>query len=447
VLLANDSTFGEAMVWLIACSIAWFGLRRLLGPWVLAHPRLAIAAAAAVTRAVPAFFLDRGLFFDIEAHWWVGSVALAGQDVYSSPLTQGRYPYPPLHMYLSALMVWLADHDRMRFLLADKLIPAAFGVALSVVIYQTARRLKLSHAQALVLGLLYALNPLPMMVTSYHGQFEEIPVFFIALAFMLLVGEHRSWGAVVLSALCLGMGVAYKTWPLLFLPPLVLMAPGLARRALYVVLTLAPIAVSIAGYGLIFGSVGRHEAINRILDYKGSNGFCWGYVSAVYSCWVHPERARPNIWVLSLNSKLLIGAMVVVCLLLLWRRRPLEGMVALPLAFYLFSPGWGPNYSIWVLPFAILLSARLATAYTVLMLPVVSLIYLDSLYAAYGYTHFSWDVLKPLEGAIGLLAWGGIIVLLGWLYLGRHRDRTVALRSQVSMDDVLLLHPLGAAAD
>jgi hypothetical protein len=446
VLLANDATFGEAVVWLIACIVAWFGLRRLINPWALTHPRLAIATVAAVARAVPAFFLDRGLFFDIEAHWWIGSLTLIGQDVYSAPLAQGRYPYPPLHMYLSALMVWLSDQDRMRFLLADKLIPAAFGVALAVVIYVTARRLNLSREKALVLGLLYALNPLPMMVTSYHGQFEEIPLLFIALAFMLLTGERRSWGVVILSALSLGIGVAYKTWPLLFLPPLVLMTPGIVRRALYVPLTLVPIAASIGFYGLIFGSVGRHEAISRIVDYKGSNGFCWGYVSALHSCWVHPERLRPNIWVLSLNSKLLVGALAIVCLVLLWRRRPLEGMVALPLTFYLFSPGWGPNYSIWVLPFAILLSARLATVYTVLMLPAVSLIYFDSLYAAYGYTDFSWNVLKPLEGALGLLTWGGIIVLLGWLYLGRHRDRTVAVRSHISVDDSFVLHPLGAAA-
>jgi hypothetical protein len=37
-------------------------------------------------------------------------------------------------------------------------------------------------------------------------------------------------------------------------------------------------------------------------------------------------------------------------------------------------------------------------------------------------------------------------VLLGWLYLGRHRDRTVAVRSHISVDDSFVLHPLGAAA-
>ena len=420
MLPGSDASFAVAVVWLGVCLAAWLGARRGIGPWPLAHPALTIAAAATVARAVPALLLDRGLFFDVEAHWWIGVLTLAGRNVYTAPLALNRYPYPPLHGYVSALMVWLSGGNRMAFLMADKLIPAACGVGLAVALWAAALRLGRAPRQALLVGLLYAVNPLPVLVTSYHGQFEEIPLLFIVLALLLLSGRQTR-GAAALSALLLGVAVAYKTWPLLFLPPLFLLARGPWRRLLYLPLTLVPLGLSIGLYGLAFGRAGMGDVVERLRDYKGSNGFCWGYVSALRHCWVQSQSAQPNAWVLPLNSALLLAALGVVGVLLLWRRRPLEGLVALPLAFYLFSPGWGPNYSVWVLPFALLLGLPLAARYTLVVLPVVAVTYLDSLYAAYAYHAFSWAVLKPVEAALGLLGWCGVAVLLIRLYAARER--------------------------
>jgi len=103
----NDATLAAAVVWLFALILASLTVRHWAGPWVHAHPILAVAGAAAIARAVPTLVLDRGLPFDIEAHWWIGSLALAGRDVYIDPLAANRYPYPPiLHEYLSASLVW-----------------------------------------------------------------------------------------------------------------------------------------------------------------------------------------------------------------------------------------------------------------------------------------------------------------------------------------------------
>jgi len=163
-----------------------------------------------------------------------------------------------------------------------------------------------------------------------------------------------------------------------------------------------------------------------MLDYKGSEGFCWGYVSVAHSCWIHPASKRPNAGIITLNGNLLKVALLLAALALLWRRRPLEGFVTLPLVFYLFSPGWGPNYTVWVLPFAFLLSSKLALRYTAVVTPLVALIYLDSLYASFNHDNFSWTVLKPAEAALGLLAWGGVLVLLAQAYRTDGRRRREA---------------------
>jgi len=462
----NDATLAAAVVWLLTLILASLTVRRWAGPWVHAHPILAVAGAAAIARAVPTLVLDRGLPFDIEAHWWIGSLALAGRDVYIDPLAANRYPYPPiLHEYLSASLVWLSHGDRALFLVYDKLAPALCGVGIALAVRAIACRLGRTADESLRLGLLYAVNPLPVLVTAYHGQFEEIPVLGIALALLVLLPvpdkQRTSARAMVLSALLLGLAIAYKLWPALFLPPLLLLTPrwraGQARTraalgrlrawVVYGVLALAPLLVLMNVYEVSFehstllaradhalttsGALGQRlkddHMLSAMLNYKGSEGFCWGYVSVAHSCWIHPASKRPNAGIITINGDLLKVALLLATLALFWRRRPLEGFVTLPLVFYLFSPGWGPNYTIWVLPFAFLLSSRLALRYTAVVTPLVALIYLDSLYASFNHDNFSWTVLKPVEAALGLLAWGGVLVLLAQVYRADERRRETAV--------------------
>ena len=460
-VVLNDATLAPAVVWLLALALASLTVRRWAGPWSRSHPVLAIAATAAMARAVPIVVLDRGLPFDIEAHWWIGSLALARRDVYTDPLAHGRYPYPPfLHEYLSALLVWFSRGDRGHFLVFDKLAPALCGIAIAVVVRAIAGRLGRSPEQAVHLGLLYAVNPLPVLVTAYHGQFEEIPVLGIALALFLLLlsrlDRRVGVGAASLSALALGLAVAYKTWPLLVLPPLLMLIPRRDMRwerggalielvgswALYSALTLTPLAITMSLYeqavahtsllarvhqaltttGTLTHRLAHDHMLYNVLQYKGAQGFCWGYVALAHACWLHSARARPHPGIVALNGDLLRIALVVVVLALLWRRRPLEGLAALPLAFYLFSPGWGPNYTIWVLPFLLVYEPALCARYTVVMLPLVALTYLDSLYAAFNHDNVSWMVLKPVEAALGVVAWLGVGVVLAQVYgAGRRR--------------------------
>lgn len=432
----SDATFAAALAWLCILVTVWFRLPTRPPSWVRNHPGATIALAAAIARLVPALTLDRGLPFDIEAHWIIGSLALDGQNVYTAPLAAGRYPYPPvLHESLSAFLVWLAQGSSALFLVLDKVAPALCGVAIAVAMWATARRLGQSSEIALLAGLLYALNPLPVLVTSYHGQFEEIPLLFIVLAILALVREptrsvsSSNW-TVIVSALLLGVAIAYKSWPVLFLPPLLLLVPRRKWYLPYISLALVPLAITLTGYRLAFGLSGLREAVKAIISYSGSDGFCWGYVSILRECWTHPPDQRPNLWVAHLNQPLLIAALGATTLLLLLRQRPLEGLVTLPLAFYLFAPGWGPNYSIWVIPGALLLSPTLANRYTLLVLPSVALTYLDSLYAAFSHDTFSWTVLKPIEAGLGLLAWIGIFVMLVLLY---HPPRNIVLRQRAAV--------------
>jgi hypothetical protein len=119
--------YGGPLLWLIACFALWLYAGGAGALPVRYWPDTGIAAVALGARLVPAFTLDRGLTFDITAHWRSGLAVLGGSNLYADLNMLYRYPYPPLHMYLSALLVWLSGEMASSFLVADKVAPSIAG--------------------------------------------------------------------------------------------------------------------------------------------------------------------------------------------------------------------------------------------------------------------------------------------------------------------------------
>ncbi len=66
------------------------------------------------------------------------------------------------------------------------------------------------------LSLLYVLNPLVVIELTGNVHFEGVMIFFVLLAFLLIL--QNKWQG---SAVCLGLGIATKLLPVLFLPLLI----------------------------------------------------------------------------------------------------------------------------------------------------------------------------------------------------------------------------------
>ncbi len=63
------------------------------------------------------------------------------------------------------------------------------------------------------LSLLYFLNPLVITELTGNVHFDGVMIFFVLLAFSLLQNKH-----LISSAICLGLGIATKLVPVLFIP-------------------------------------------------------------------------------------------------------------------------------------------------------------------------------------------------------------------------------------
>ncbi len=86
--------------------------------------------------------------------------------------------------------------------------------------------------------LFYALNPLVIIEFSGNLHGEVFMIFFLSLAFFFLVREQLLWSAVVL-----GLAIATKLLPLIFMPAMVSLL-GIRKGAVYVMLAMLVFGIS-----------------------------------------------------------------------------------------------------------------------------------------------------------------------------------------------------------
>jgi hypothetical protein len=191
--------------------------------------------------------LIQGTNYDIKSFSLVSDHVLAGQDVYSSEDTLNRHPYLPLEMYWLAFAKWTSNILQVPFSTFVKLLPIAADAILSVIIYLYLRT-KLPQIQAFFGGVIYAINPIAVMVSSYHGQFDAIPALFLVVS--IWQAERSEFS----SGWWLGLGVLVKSWPVLALPSLLKFYSSVKQRlGLLVFFSIAPI-LGVLFYMLYFNA-------------------------------------------------------------------------------------------------------------------------------------------------------------------------------------------------
>jgi len=142
---------------------------------------LLVAMVALCVRLIPNLFLPMGAGYDIESYQIVGNLVLHKENVYTSQEAMRRHPYLPLQMYWMAFSLWFAQTFNLPFVKIVRLAPifADAGIATWITL-RLHNRLPLPSAFRG--GLLYALNPITVFVSAYHGQFDAIPVLLTLLS-------------------------------------------------------------------------------------------------------------------------------------------------------------------------------------------------------------------------------------------------------------------------
>ena len=294
---------------------------------------------------------------DIDRHvfpYLTGSITPEGE------LRGGTVEYP----VLSGLLMWVAavpSHTDGEFLAWSALLMAPFGLLTGWLLGRLARWR----------ALLWALGP-PLVLYAFHNW--DLPVVACAVGAVYAVHGWRTprplADRAVVAAVLLGLGFAFKLYPGAFVAPLALLvltapgrggAAGLAGRAArrrgaaVVTVVLVNLPFAIAGYEGWRASFTFQEL--RKVDITTNSVWYWGFRP-----WSEPTNLEFQATVDRLSPVLVLVSFTV-ALAVGWRRWRRDGShypwigvsAAMLCGFLLLHKVHSPQYTLWLLPFFVLL--------------------------------------------------------------------------------------------
>jgi uncharacterized membrane protein len=307
--------------------------------------------------------IERDVCYSDIQHLWIGRDIdrhvfpyLTGSITPEGQLVGGSVEYP----VLTGLLIWggalFADTDA-GFLLGSALLMAPFGLATGYLLGRLARW------RALV----WALGP-PVVLYAFHNW--DLPVVACAVAAVFVV---HAWGTDrplaqrgLVAGVLLGLGFAFKLYPGAFVVPLALYVltasrPGRLdwRAALRVPVAAAVTVVLVNLPFMLAGYEGWRASFTfqqlRKVDFTTNSIWFWGF---------RPESDPDNVefqatmdW---LSPSLVLLSFAVAVAVGWWRFRrdgsyPWVGVSAAMLCgFLLLHKVHSPQYTLWLLPFFVL---------------------------------------------------------------------------------------------
>jgi Glycosyltransferase family 87 len=321
------------------------------------------------------------------------SMQTAGQDV-----LHGRDPLVGLPRYqwnflpFSAYLFAAEIKTGLSWQNAGKILPVGCDLATIVLVGIFVRKDSRDNVR-----LLYALSPVAVMVSAWHGQIEPIAIALGLSALLLAKGSRAGWSGIVM-----GFAVASKNWPVLFVPGMLRALP--VRKWWIAVVSVAAVLV---GWILVVRVV-LHDGIRRatkiILGYRSFSG-TWGWSGITR--YLHESGvgySGPQVSGVQRVGTVLTLLAILGVIGIFHRRSPEDLTLAVLLAFLVTTAGAGPQYLLW--PAALLYAARRVPGYVYLALAsiYVGLFYLYAFPRNQNYLGWPGGVLEGLSIAIILAA-------------------------------------------
>jgi hypothetical protein len=420
-------------LWSLLLLGVWLSLPRLLAQRqrTAARAGIAIVSIALIARLVPNFILPEGAAYDVESYRIVADLLLHGQEVYGNTAGLNRHPYLPFQMYWLALARWGAAAMHLPFVQVVRLAPIGADVVISLLLYLSLRR---SHpATAFYGGLSYALNPISVFVSAYHGQFDAIPMLFTLLSLYWLDRSPLSAGS------WLGLGILNKSWPVLALPSLVAATRGWRRKLIFLGASIFIPLLGVGVYAAVSG-VNVSTVLKPALGYNWGIGI-WGYTYLVRLFTIFRPDAAPLLnWFVKYGRHLTLAALGLVWLLRARKEPPAASILTVLVTFFALTHAFSIQYLVWLVPFAILdRDSRWLTRYTLaafsyMFLVYTTLIFTTTITRLLPMPQADWFVIMPA----GLPVW---LVATGWVW-----DRLWGKRAQAGTAQNLQDHTLMRAS-
>jgi hypothetical protein len=294
-------------------------------------------------------FATEGMTRSTDVYSWekVGRMLLAGANPYTVTTFLN---WPPFWMQVIYLLEKISAVTGLSFVACLMCLLLIIEMTLIAALYTLLQRLRPERSPGLFVLWAISLNPVCILLTCQHGNFDGLVALVIVLFLIAVVGYEKSRDPVnwLIACLLLGAGILIKTTPVVLAPLLLLgmarlrlrtaflggvLAAGPVLLGLSIIYVLAPAGVtenvlsyrSIAGYFGITGVLGLLHLPALISIYTRAFPFLLVLSVSGLAFWIHrtPEKSERSIVLIAAGA-----------------------MLAIPL----FGPGYGPQYLFWSIP-------------------------------------------------------------------------------------------------
>jgi hypothetical protein len=308
-----------------------------------------------------------------------------GLHVYATNSGEDRilYPYPPGYLLWLVGAVEVARETDLPFHGVVQLLPILADLAIALAVYTYLGWRGAGDGSRVAGFALVMLGPAFIAISGYHGQLDAVAILPGVLA--LLAWERRRASQRALeSGVLIGLGGVIKTVPMLLVLPLLASARSV-REGAKLVASAAGLAVLVSLPFLL----AEPHGYRSVISYTGVPGR--GGLSLLIDPGFAADRrlspvlalvGTPNDladWISHNSGWITLIVLAAVALILVrYRPAPIDGIVILWLAVFVFSPNFLLQYLIWALPFFIMAGYLRETGILQLaVIPVLVITYLS----------------------------------------------------------------------
>jgi hypothetical protein len=356
------------------------------------RPSLTEALLVAAAMRLAMFAIAR----DVAPYDLAHDFRIAGENVlaHQDPTLNSRprgWSYLPTYGFLLAGMVGVEEATELPWLWVSRMLPIAFDLGVTALVALLARPDKGG-----LRAFQYACTPIAIFVSAVHGQMEPLCLLFAVGAFVAL---RRGAPRPLLAGGLIGLAISAKTWPVLFVPALLLALPTWSARLR---LLAGALAVELALLLTMPLSVGTPfdelpHIVATIAGYSSAGG-TWGWSSVLFVYFPYDAVSfeTSTFWAVVGRVGSVANLLAVAAAVWWWRRAdPVVVAGASTSAFLVATAGFGTQYLAWPVPFTTLTPTRL--------LPLLQTAV--GLWAWVGYIGFGGGLVPSSWGAWPPRAW------------------------------------------
>lgn len=266
--------------------------------------------------------------YDLQSYLQVGQLTLKGINIYPE-IANLHHPYFPFFLYLEAFAVWLGK-GKITTILILKFIYILFDLGVLYLVYLLSKKNLRST-------FVYAVNPVTILITTLHGQFDIIPLFFLLLSLYLIKVKKQT-----LTLLVFSFAILIKTWPLLFI---ISICKRLKNKKLIFLVLVFPI-LSIVTYSVLFKTTVLN-ILKTISGYQGLWGI-WGPLSLIGKVPILLQKITTALFLISFFGYSWFNK----------TKNVIKNFYGLLIFFFVFTTNFSIQYFVWIIPFLILIKPK-----------------------------------------------------------------------------------------